>query len=245
MLLPYGMSFGALVPSARRDGFAMRTDLGYNSRRMFLWMETHRRPFGGLTGTWMQSEETEKSEKRSAVRDMVETVLLTLLIYVLVRTFLFENYRVVGHSMLPTLVDDQFVIVNKLGYRLYDPQRGDIVVFVDPRTPERKLIKRVIGLPGEVIELRNGQVYVNQRLLDEPYITALGRYSEPPVPIPEGQYYVLGDNRNNSSDSHNWGTLPVDRIVGKAWLSYWPPAAWGVIPSAGYWSRTPAVQAAP
>lgn len=193
----------------------------------------------------MQSEETQKSEKRSALREMIETVLLTLLIYVIVRTFLFENYRVVGHSMLPTLEDDQFLIVNKLGYRLYEPQRGDIVVFVDPRTPNRKLIKRVIGLPGEVIELRHGQVYVDQRLLDEPYIAAFGRYSEPPMPIPEGQYYVLGDNRNNSSDSHNWGMLPEDKIVGKAWLTYWPPAAWGVIPNADYTNSLTTVHVTP
>jgi signal peptidase I len=177
----------------------------------------------------MESEETPKTESRSALREMVETVLLTLLIYVLVRTFLFENYRVVGHSMLPTLEDDQFLIVNKLGYRLHEPQRGDVVVFRDPRSPDRKLIKRVVGMPGEVIETRNGQVYVDGEPLDEPYIQAPGRYSQPSTQIPEGHYYVLGDNRNNSSDSHNWGNLPQDRIVGKAWLSYWPPDLWGVI----------------
>ncbi|MGD8397319.1 MAG: signal peptidase I [Anaerolineae bacterium] len=177
----------------------------------------------------MESESTPKTESRSALREMVETILLTLLIYVLVRTFLFENYRVDGHSMLPTLQDDQFVIVNKLGYRLHEPQRGDIIVFRDPRSPDRKLIKRVVGMPGEVIETRSGQVYVDGQLLDEPYIQAPARYSQPSTQIPAGNYYVLGDNRNNSSDSHSWGNLPEDRIVGKAWLSYWPPDLWGTI----------------
>jgi signal peptidase I len=140
----------------------------------------------------------------------------------------------VGYSMTPTLEDEQFLVVNKLGYRLHEPQRGDIVVFRDPRSSDRKLIKRVIGLPGEMLEIRQGQVFVNEYPLDEPYIQSRGRYSTSPAPVPSGQYYVLGDNRNNSSDSHNWGTLPGNEIVGKAWLSYWPPRLWGVVPRETY-----------
>lgn len=182
----------------------------------------------------MEPDEQPKSRTSSVLRELVETILFTLLIYILIRTFLFENYRVVGHSMDPTLEDGQFLVVNKLGYRLHEPQRGDIVVFRDPRDPERKLIKRVIGLPYEVVEIQQGQIFINERPLDESYIENLGRYSAPPTPLPEGQYYVLGDNRNNSSDSHNWGTLPRDNIVGKAWLSYWPIHRWGIIPHATY-----------
>jgi signal peptidase I len=177
----------------------------------------------------MQTEEQPRSQARSALREIVETVLFTLLIYILVRTFLFENYRVVGRSMEPTLQNDQFLVVSKLAYRLHQPQRGDIIVFRDPRDETRKLIKRIIGLPGDVVEIDNGTVIVNGHPLDEPYIESPGRYSEAPQTIPEGQYFVLGDNRNNSSDSHAWGTLPKDLIVGKAWLSYWPPAQWGTI----------------
>jgi signal peptidase I len=132
--------------------------------------------------------------------------------------------------MKPTLEDEQYLVVSKLTYRLNDPQRGDIVVFHDPNADTRKLIKRVVGLPGETLEIRNGQVLVNGQRLDEPYITRPGQYSEQPMPIPDGNYYVLGDNRNNSSDSHNWGTLPEGEIVGKAWISYWPPSQWGIIP---------------
>ncbi len=182
----------------------------------------------------MQAEEQPRSRGRSALREFVETVLFTLLIYVLVRHFLFENYRVVGYSMTPTLDNDQFLVVSKLEYRLHEPQRGDIIVFYDPRSSDRKLIKRVVGLPSEVLEVRQGQVFINELLLDEPYIQNLGHYSVSPSPIPTDHYFVLGDNRNNSSDSHNWGTLPGDNIVGKAWLSYWPPDLWGVVPHETY-----------
>ncbi|MGD2206833.1 MAG: signal peptidase I [Anaerolineae bacterium] len=178
----------------------------------------------------MQTAEQPKSRVRSVLREVVETVVFTFLIYALVRTFLFENYRVVGRSMLPTLENDQFLVVNKLGYRLEEPQRGDIIVFRDPRDSDRKLIKRVIGLPGETVEVNTGQVIINGQVLQEPYIESTTRYSQPSRPIPQGQYFVLGDNRNNSSDSHNWGTLSEDKIVGKAWISYWPPRLWGIIP---------------
>ena len=180
------------------------------------------------------SDDQVKSRTGSALREMVETILLTLLIYILIRTFLIENYRVVGHSMDPTLADQQFLVVNKLDYRLREPRRGDIIVFFDPRNGDRKLIKRIIGLPGETIEVHGGQVIVDGQALDEPYIQNQGRYSEMPTLVPEGQYYVLGDNRSNSSDSHNWGTLPEDKIVGRAWFSYWPPDMWGAIAHAEY-----------
>jgi signal peptidase I len=182
----------------------------------------------------MLADEQPKSSAKSALREVVETILITLLIYFLVRTFLVENYRVVGNSMVPTLENDQFLVVNKLGYHLHQPQRGDIVVFHDPRDNGRKLIKRVIGLPGETLEVRQGRVLVNNQLLEESYIKNPARYSQAPIAIPDGQFYVLGDNRNNSSDSHNWGTLRGEGIVGKAWLTYWPPRLWGVIPHEAY-----------
>jgi signal peptidase I len=163
------------------------------------------------------------------LREIVETLLFTLVIYFLIRIFLFENYRVVGNSMAPTLENDQFLVVNKLLYRLQRPQRGDIVVFHDPQRGDRKLIKRIIGLPGEVVEIRQGQVLINEQRLDEQYIQSPARYSEAPVPLPVDHYYVLGDNRNNSSDSQDWGTLPADNIVGRSWISYWPPRLWGIV----------------
>jgi len=201
----------------------MPCELSYNSRAYGT------SPILSEQGKWMQADQEPKSRTKSAFREVVETIVFTLLIYFLVRTFLFENYRVVGSSMFPTLEDGQFLVVNKLVYRLQGPQRGDIIVFRDPHAPDRKLIKRVVGLPGEMLEIRHGQVFINNQRLDEPYIKDLAQYSRPPSPIPDGQYFVLGDNRNNSSDSSSWGTLPGDNIVGKAWLSYWPPPMWGVI----------------
>jgi signal peptidase I len=182
----------------------------------------------------MQAEEQIQPKKRSALRELAETIVITLLLYLLVRTFLFENYKVVGRSMELTLVNDQFVVVNKLSYRLHDPQRGDIIVFRDWSTEDRKLIKRVIGLPGETIEIRNGQTFVNGVILDEPYIELTGRDSRPATPVPEGSYYVLGDNRSNSQDSRSRGPLDGDNIVGKAWFTYWPPDRWGIVPHTDY-----------
>ncbi len=185
-------------------------------------------------GTQMQADEQPTSRARSALREFVETVLFTLLIYFLVRHFLFENYKVVGHSMDLTLHDSQYLVVNKLSYRLHEPQRGDIIVFRDPRDSERKLIKRVIGLPGETLEIQQGQVSIDGAPLEEPYIQAPGRYSVPPTLVPADHFFVLGDNRNNSSDSHNWGALPRDEIIGKAWISYWPPELWQIVPHIDY-----------
>lgn len=182
----------------------------------------------------MQPEEETRSRTLSILRELVETAFFTLLIYFLVRYFLFENYRVVGKSMLPTLENDQYLAVDKLSYRLREPQRGDIVVFRDPRSADRKLIKRLIGMPGESVEIKNGQVYINGQLLRELYTAGPSQYSSPATAVPEGQYYVLGDNRNNSSDSHTWGTVSGSLIVGRAWLSYWPPAYWGLVPHGQY-----------
>jgi len=213
----------------------MPCELGYNST-MLLPGGNRRRQIAtpGDRGDWMQAEEQPKPVARSALREIVETILFTLLIYALVRTFLFENYRVVGRSMEPTLENDQFLVVNKLSYRLHEPQRGDIIVFRDPRDEGRKLIKRVIGLPGERVEVRDNRVLVNGYPLDETYISSPPRYNQTAQLIPENQYFVLGDNRNNSSDSHSWGTLPDAEIVGKAWVSYWPPSLWGLIPHEVY-----------
>jgi signal peptidase I len=185
----------------------------------------------------MQAEQQSDSRTKSVVREFFETILITLLLYVLIRTFLFENYRVLGHSMDPTLANNQYLVVDKLSYRLGEPDRGDIIVLRDPRTDERKLIKRVIGLPGEVLEIQDGQVLIDQQPLDEGYLASQGLYPKAPISIPEDHYFVLGDNRNQSSDSHNWGTVPSDRIVGKAWISYWPPQLWGVIPHQEYGSE--------
>ncbi len=171
---------------------------------------------------------------KSPLREALETILFTLVVYFLIRTFLFENYRVVGHSMDPTLADGEFVAVNKLVYRLKDPQRGDIVVLREQGSGNRRLIKRIIGLPGERIEIKHGQVYINGHHLVEPYIQNPGRSNYAPTEIPEEHYFVMGDNRTNSSDSRSWGMLPRSHLIGKAMLTYWPPEMWGIVPHETY-----------
>ena len=198
------------------------------------------------------------SRRRMLVREVVETGLLAVLVFLCVRAS-FGTYRVEGHSMDPTLADGQFLVVNELAYARVDvgtlrkllpfwgdggpaerqlfsaPQRGDIIILHDPREPGGKeLVKRVIGLPGEVVEISGGQVYIDGRLLQEPYIMQKWSGEKPRVLIPDGEYFVLGDNRNNSSDSREWDELPLDRVIGKAWISYWPSTYWGVIPTPVY-----------
>lgn len=246
------VTFGHQPPDLARspqNGAAPPTAIGLPCNASWViilarqFSDCHQRQAGILAqnnqGEWMQAEEQPRSRARSALREFIETILFTLLIYFLVRTFLIENYRVVGRSMESTLQDDQFLVVNKLVYRLHEPQRGDIIVFRDPRNGERKLIKRVIGLPGEVLEIKNGQVFINDRRLQESYIQILGQRSRTPVPIPADQYFVMGDNRNNSSDSRDWGTLPEGEIIGKAWFTYWPPSLWGVVPHEVYEGMAP------
>jgi len=162
-------------------------------------------------------------------RDLAETIILTLVIFFLVRMGV-ENYKVEGQSMEPNLHTGQYLIVDKVSYKFRPPERGDIIVFKAPQSPDKNFVKRVIGLPGEKVEVRRGQVFINGRLLYEPYIDAHWGYNWGPATVGADEYFVLGDNRNNSSDSHSWGMLPKANIIGKAWFCYWPPQNWGFLP---------------
>ncbi|MDX1616976.1 MAG: signal peptidase I [Candidatus Promineifilaceae bacterium] len=162
------------------------------------------------------------------ILELVETALLTLFIFLIVNTVT-GRFRIEGFSMLPTLEEGEYVIINKLSYYLDEPERGDIIVLHFPNDRNRDFIKRVIGLPGDHIDIHDGQVRINGVLLNEPYINSPPNYSGT-WDVPGGQYFVLGDNRNNSSDSHNWQFLPQEDIVGKAWLIYWGPDDWGLVP---------------
>jgi signal peptidase I len=164
---------------------------------------------------------------RQFLLDVFETVVISLLLFMAINA-VSARIRVDGHSMVPTFQDGEFVIVDKISYNFKDPERGDIVVFHYPRDPEQEYIKRVIGLPGEQVSVGGGVVSVNGEPLAEPYIAAAPSY-EIDLVVPEGEYFVLGDNRNNSSDSHNWGTVPTDYLVGRAIFVYWPLNELGVI----------------
>ncbi|GAB4547929.1 MAG: signal peptidase I [Anaerolineae bacterium] len=166
---------------------------------------------------------------KTVVREILETIILTVIIFFLIQTVV-RNFRVVGTSMEPNLHDSQYLIVDKISYRLGEPQRGDVIVFEPPNRPGEDYVKRVIGVPGDLVEIQNGQVYINGNPLDEPYVVYAGSYSMSPRRVGAGELFVLGDNRNSSSDSHNWGMLSQDKVVGKAWISYWPPSQWGIIP---------------
>lgn len=168
-----------------------------------------------------------------AVRELVETLLLTLVIFLLIR-FAMQNFRVEGFSMEPNFHDGQFLLVSKIEYMFHAPQRGDVVVFRYPLQPSRDFIKRIIGEPGDQVEIRNSQIFVNGAPLHEGYPLNFGSYNYGPVTMGAEEYFVLGDNRNNSSDSHSWGMLPTKNIIGKAWISYWPPQWIGVVQQFSY-----------
>ena len=163
------------------------------------------------------------------MRDLAETLILALIIFAIVNT-LTGRYEVQSISMEPTLHEGQFLIVSKIAYWLRSPLRGDIVV-LDPPNGQGSIpyIKRIIGLSGEHIQIRDGRVWVDGVALNEPYISGPPMYREDII-LEDNEYLVLGDNRNNSSDSHVWGTLPRDKIIGKTVFRYWPPDKWGIIP---------------
>ena len=164
------------------------------------------------------------------VRELLETILPALLIALLINVFIGQATRVEGQSMEPNLHSEQRLVVEKLSYRFHGPQRFDIVVLKMPSQGEELLIKRVIGLPGETVEIRDGQVYVDGTLLEEPFTdqsTHPGRNST--ITVPPLHIYVMGDNRDRSNDSRSFGPVPIDNVVGRAWLSYWPVEQIGLV----------------
>lgn len=169
---------------------------------------------------------------RAFWRDIRDTLLMVIVIYTLVN-LLAPRYIVDGASMQPNFETGEWIIVSRLPYLLGEPQRGDVVV-LDFEEPQDDLIKRVVGLPGETVEVHDGKVFVNNTPLDEAYINAEPRYTEEPVTLGPNEYYVLGDNRNNSRDSHSFGAVAENHIMGRAWLIYWPPPNWGVVPQQTY-----------
>jgi len=159
---------------------------------------------------------------------------LSVLIAIVVILFLYQPVKVEGISMMPSLVDQERIFINKFIYRfgLGEIQRGAMVVFWFPGDPSKSYIKRVIGLPGDEVEIREGQVFVNDEALAEHYVPEEYRdlQSRPPMIVPADHYYVLGDHRTSSNDSRNWGPVPRDQIYGKAVFVYWPIEKIGPLP---------------
>ncbi len=168
-------------------------------------------------------------------RDIVEIVLLIVTIYTLVNLAT-ARAVVEGKSMEPNFYTGQLVIVNRFAYYFNEPKRGDVIVLHNPQNPTQDdFIKRIVGLPGETVQIKEGRVYVNGALLNEPYIAQFctagcdGTWT-----LNSNEYFVLGDNRSNSHDSHAFGPLERELIVGQAWIRYWPPQDAGLIPQPGY-----------
>jgi signal peptidase I len=187
-----------------------------------------------------------QSFRKSTVREYFESIVIAVILALFVRTWVVQAFKIPTGSMENNLLIGDHLLVNKFVFSptaaglerallpMRDIRRGDIVVFKYPEEPERDFIKRVIGLPGDVVELRAKQVYINGQPLDEPYVhylTPAGSGGEVtsadvrerygPVTVPEGQYFVMGDNRDNSQDSRYWGYLPRDYVKGKALMIYW------------------------
>jgi signal peptidase I len=190
-------------------------------------MEDHRTELKPEAGA--ESPGGKTTNLRRFLLDVLETVLLSLVLFLGINA-ISARIRVESISMQPTLYAGNFIVVNKLAYLLGTPGRGDIIIFRYPPDPEHEppYIKRVIGLPGDEVRIENGKVYVNEIPLSEPYISAPPRY-EDRWTVPEDALFVLGDNRNASSDSHSWGMVPMENVIGKAEVVYWPPDAWRVL----------------
>jgi signal peptidase I len=163
------------------------------------------------------------------LREIVETLVPAVVIAVAINVFLAQATQVLGQSMEPTLHNTDRVVVEKVTYSLFHrPRRGDIVV-IDLPSEADLLIKRVVGLEGETIEVRGGEVYINGELLVEEWMVRLGGGSYGPLTVPPGHVFVLGDNRGASNDSRAFGPVSIDCLVGRAWLSYWPLDHFGFV----------------
>ncbi len=168
---------------------------------------------------------------RSEIVEYLQAFAIAIVLAAFIITFIAQSFVVEGSSMEPNLHNRERLLVNKLVYRFREPERGEVVVFRYPANPRRKFIKRVIGLPGDVVEVKDGHVVLNGVLYEEEYTKDLTFGSFGPKVIPEGHYFVLGDNRNNSDDSRypDVGFVPRANIVGKAFVTWWPPGKIGLV----------------
>jgi len=173
--------------------------------------------------------------------DIIEVVVFAIAIFLFVYLLVLQPHKIKGDSMQPNYPDGEFLLADKVTYRLRDPKRGDVVVFQAPNAPNEEYIKRIIGLPGETVKVEGGRVYISGKLLNEPYIkstlaTLSGNFAKEglEIKIPSDYYFVLGDNRPASSDSRAWGFVPISSINGRAWVVYWPPEKTGLVKDVVY-----------
>lgn len=173
--------------------------------------------------------------------DLIQTIVFSISIFLFIYLLLFQPHKIKGDSMQPNFPDGEFLLTDKISYRFHPPQRGDVIVFKVPVNEEDDYIKRIIGLPGDTVSIKDGFVYVNGQKLEETYLPP-GLYTNggiflpnnKEVVVPDNYFFVMGDNRPYSSDSRAWGFVPKKNIIGKAWLVYWPPQKAGVVPKVTY-----------
>lgn len=185
-----------------------------------------------------KSPEHAKQSLGSHLVEFIQTLVIFAAIASAIYLFLAQPHKVSGKSMFPNFDNGDYIITDKITYRVSQPKRGDVIVFKNPRDESQDFIKRILGLPGDTVEIKSGHIYLNGKLLEEPFldssvITNPGFFlqeSETMV-VPEGSYFVVGDNRQNSSDSREWGFLPKNEIIGRVVLRYWPQDAIGIFPA--------------
>lgn len=180
-----------------------------------------------------ETEAPRKRQMRVNVREILIMALVFLVVFATVQ-FSVQSFRVDGPSMEPSFTEDEFIMVNKLTYRFSDPRRGDVIIFDPPFSSSYPFIKRVVGLPGETVEIRHGDIYINGRLLNETPDMGDPNRDIAPTRVEKGRYFVLGDNRDNSRDSTEGWTVPRDNIIGRSWMVYWPLSKWGLSPDYSY-----------
>lgn len=173
--------------------------------------------------------------------DLLQTLVFAIAIFLFVYLLILQPHKIKGASMEPNFPDAEYLLTDKVTYRFKEPLRGDVVVFKAPINQDEEFIKRIIGLPGESVSIKDDHVYINGKKLSENYLdekltTTPGAFLQEAkeVVVPGGQYFVLGDNRPHSSDSRAWGFVAKDKITGRAWLTYWPPQKAGIIKGVTY-----------
>jgi len=163
---------------------------------------------------------------KTILRDVLITLAIALAIFFTLRATV-QAYKVIECCMEPNYVEGEWLLASKATYWFHEPERGDVIILEPPFETEEVYIKRLIALPGDTVEVKDGAVYINSTAIDEPYIKEAPAYTFPLKELGEDEYFVLGDNRNNANDSHTGWTISRDAIIGKAWFSYWPQSEWG------------------
>ncbi|OGM56928.1 signal peptidase I [Candidatus Woesebacteria bacterium RIFCSPHIGHO2_12_FULL_46_16] len=173
--------------------------------------------------------------------DILEVIVFAVAIFLFIYLLVLQPHKIKGASMDPNFFDGEYLLTDKVTYRFGEPKRGDVIVFKAPTGNGDEFIKRIIGLPGEKVSVKSGKMYINEKVLEEKYldaslITSAGYFlqEDQSVSVPEGEYFVLGDNRPHSSDSRAWGFIAKKKITGRAWLIYWPLKSAGIVKKVNY-----------